>query len=60
VWADDYQELGDYYDFGIHVDVEGNLGATLVVTSRTPSDPSRVIISLARFPKVAVAKIRGG
>jgi hypothetical protein len=31
-----------------------------LVTSHTPRDPNRVIISLARFPTTAVESIRGG
>src|SRR4051812_25954849 len=50
LWADGYQELDGHYDFGVLVDVEGKAPDTLVITNRTPSDPDRVVISLARIP----------
>src|SRR4051812_19769528 len=50
LWADGYQELDGHYDFGVLVDVEWKAPDTLVITNRSPSDPDRVVISLARIP----------
>jgi hypothetical protein len=49
-----------HYDFGVLIDVEGHAPETLMITNRTPSDPARMLISLARFPSDAVHEITGG
>jgi hypothetical protein len=59
VWADGYQEIDGYYDFGTLIDLDG--GETVeaaLIASRTPSNPARVIVSIARLPVAAVQTIR--
>jgi hypothetical protein len=61
VWADGFQELDGFYVFGVLVDVDSEPDRTSVlVLNRTPANPARVIIALARFPVSAVAEIQGG
>ena len=58
VWADGYQELDGYYVFGVLADAEKESDIDgLVVTGRAPSNPLRLIVSLARFRVVDVADI---
>ena len=58
VWSDGYSEVGECFVFGALVDATPEEQAVLDVTNRTPSNPLRVIIALARFPVSAVAKVR--
>jgi len=60
VWADGYQEIDGAYVFGVLVDAEPDEIEHLLVTGRTPSDPTRAIIGLARFPVELVEDIHGG
>jgi len=60
VWADGYQEIDGHYTFGILIDAEHDLSDTALVTNRTPSDPERVVVSVARIPVAAVKEISGG
>jgi hypothetical protein len=60
VWADGYQTEDGHHDFGLLVDTEGAELDTVSVTNRTPRDPDRVVISVARLPVTAVADISGG
>lgn len=48
------------YVFGVLVDAEPEEIEQLLVTGRTPSNPVRVIIALARFPIDIVEDIHGG
>jgi hypothetical protein len=41
-------------------DVDEEQQKDLLITGRTPTDEKRVIVGLSRFPREAVAKIRGG
>ena len=58
VWSDGYSEVGDDIVFGALVDASAEEQADLDVTHLTPSNPRRVVISVARFPTAAVATIR--
>jgi hypothetical protein len=60
VWADGYQEIDRHYTFGILMDAETDLPESALVTNVTPSDPSRVVVSVARLPIDAVGDISGG
>ena len=57
VWADGCQEIDGFYVFGVLVDAETDPGGNVMVTNRTPSNPARVVIALARFPIDEVADI---
>jgi hypothetical protein len=58
VWADGYQELDGYYVFGVLADADAESEIDgLDVTGRTPSNPLRVIVTLARFRVDEVAQI---
>lgn len=59
VWADGYETVEAHHDFGLLIDTEG-APLSMPISSRTPSDPHRVVVSVARFPVAAVSKIRGG
>jgi hypothetical protein len=58
VWADGYMEVGDDLVFGALVDATADEQADLDATNRTPSNPLRVAITIARFPRSAVEMIR--
>jgi hypothetical protein len=58
VWSDGYSEVDDDFIFGALVDASPEEQSALDVTSRTPSNPLRVVIAVARFPSSAVQKIR--
>ena len=60
VWADAYQELAGFYVFGVLADVDEPMQKDLLITGRTPTDPKRVIVGLARFPVDGVRNIHGG
>jgi hypothetical protein len=57
VWADGYQELDGQYVFGVLATSPEPPHASILVTGRTPTDPSRVIIALARIPIDTVAEL---
>lgn len=48
------------YVFGVLMDVEPDLQGEFEVTARTPSNPSRVEVAVARFPRSSVQDILGG
>jgi hypothetical protein len=60
VWADGFQEIDGNYDFGLLIEADGDLPDTADITNRTPSDPKRVVVSVARLPMQAVRDIDGG
>ena len=61
VWADGYQELDGDYVFGVLVDAEEASDIdSLDIAGRTPSNPLRVIVALARFRIDDVAEITSG
>lgn len=59
VWADAYSREGPEYVFGSLVDatVEEQESDGIWVTARTPANPERVEIAVARIPTAAVAAI---
>ena len=62
VWADSVTGLsGDDdprdYEFGCLMDVDPELQDQFMVTARTPSNPSRVEVQVARFPRAAVQDV---
>jgi hypothetical protein len=60
VWADGYTEVGDDLVFGVLATVTAEQQPGLRIISRTPSDESRVVVELARVPRVEVEQINGG
>jgi hypothetical protein len=58
IWADGYSEADDDLVFGALVDAPPEEQAALDVISRTPSNPARVVVALACFPRSAVETIR--
>jgi hypothetical protein len=57
VWADGYQEIGAHYVFGVLATTTDPPHDGMLITGRTPSDPSRVVIALSRIPIDAVADL---
>lgn len=60
VWADGYQEIDGHYVFGGLVKTDEPPHEGLLVTNRTPSDPTRIGIASARIPIDVVADVHGG
>ncbi len=56
VWADGFQREGDHYTFValFDLDEEEVLPDDALVMNRTPSDPRRFLLAVARIPKGAV------
>jgi hypothetical protein len=48
------------YVFGVLMDIEPELQEEFEVTARTPANPRRVEVAVARFPRVSVQVIFGG
>ena len=46
------------YVFGVLMDMDLDQQVLVEVTARTPSNPRRVEVAVARFPRQAVAKVR--
>lgn len=62
VWADAVTGLagpddGRDYEFGSLMDIEVDAQADFVVSARAPSDPRRVEVLVARFPRSSVAYV---
>jgi hypothetical protein len=60
VWADGYSETEGWYEFTVLADAEESEQQQLEIASRTPSNPLRVLVTVARIPHEIVASIRGG
>lgn len=45
------------YEFGYLMDIDPSLQGEFEVTARTPSNPNRVHVVVARFPRASVRKI---
>lgn len=58
VWADAFAEEGGAYVFDVGADGTPEEQTQWEVTARRPSDPSRVMVALARIPVTAVVDIR--
>jgi hypothetical protein len=60
IWADGYGKEDGFVVFTSLVDVESEPGDWIVVTGRTPSNPQRLIVAIARFREedVDVSAIR--
>jgi hypothetical protein len=62
VWADTVTGLsgpeddGDY-TFGVLMEVEPEAQAAFEVTARTPTDPQRVEVAVARFPRTSAREV---
>jgi len=54
VWADSVSEQDGCFVFSTLVDATPDEQALLDITGRTPSNPARVIATVARFPVAAV------
>jgi hypothetical protein len=57
VWADSYSEADGFYVFGVVVDVEKQPADHVLVSARTPSNPARMVVAVARFPVGSVSDI---
>jgi hypothetical protein len=51
------EDVRDYF-FESLMDIAPELQERFDVTGRTPSDPRRVIVTVARFPRAAVHEVR--
>lgn len=60
IWADAYSETEGWYEFCVLADAEEVEQSGLEITGRTPSNPRRVIVTVARVPQELVSSIRGG
>lgn len=60
LWADGYSEADGWYEFTILADTEDSEQQQLEIAGRTPSNPRRVLATVARVPTEIVASIRGG
>ncbi|MGB0113204.1 MAG: hypothetical protein WBP59_08275 [Ilumatobacteraceae bacterium] len=58
LWADSYSEEDGEFVFSLLVDAAPHEQDDLEVTARTPTRPERVIITVCRFPTVAVRRLR--
>ena len=54
VWADSVSEEDGYFVFSILVDATPEEQADVDVTGRTPTNPKRVIMTVARFPAATI------
>ena len=54
IWADGYSTQDDDLVFGVLVRATVQEQARLPITGRTPSDPERVVIELARLSRAMV------
>jgi hypothetical protein len=57
VWADAYSEADGFYVFGVLVDVANEPADHVLVSARTPSNPARMEVAVARFPVGVVSDI---
>ena len=59
LWADGYTQRGAEYVFGVLVDAsnEEQESDSVEILARTPSNPARVELCVARIPVAAVASI---
>ena len=55
VWADSYSRYDQALVFGVLADVEPEDQIGLDITGRTPTNPRRVIVTVARIPTAALA-----
>lgn len=60
VSADGYRETGGWYEFTVLADAEASEQQQLEIVGRTPSNPRRVLVTVARVPQEIVTSIRGG
>jgi hypothetical protein len=65
IWAHAVAGLSDSEDdrdyvFGVLMDIGPELQSEFEVTARTPANPSRVEVAVARFPRTSVQDIMGG
>jgi hypothetical protein len=56
VWADGFSRDGEHYTFSSLFDLENGeeLPADALVVGEAPSNPARVAVAVARFPKAGV------
>jgi hypothetical protein len=57
LWADSYSEEEDAFVLSLLVDASPGEQNDLEVTARTPTRPERVVITVCRFPTVAVRRV---
>jgi len=59
VWADAYRETEGWYEFNVLADAPESEQRQLEIAGRAPSNPLRVIVTVARIPHEIVESIRG-
>jgi hypothetical protein len=57
VWADGFEALEGYFVFTALVDAERTPDESILVVNRTPTNPLRLDVALARFPVTEVSDI---
>jgi hypothetical protein len=57
VWAHAFATEDGHHVFEVLTDTRGVLPDSAVVTARTPSNPERLALAVARFPVTAVEDI---
>jgi hypothetical protein len=57
VWADGFQELDGYVVFTALVDVERAPEDSILIMGKTPSNPLRLDVAVARFPENDVSDV---
>jgi hypothetical protein len=57
VWADSYQELDAFVIFSTLIDAERPPQDSTLIVARTPSNPLRLDVAVARFRKSDVSDI---
>ncbi len=60
IWADGYSQTDTHTVFGVLAHASAEEQSALRIAARTPGDPDRVVVELARFTSGDVEKIRGG
>jgi hypothetical protein len=55
--ADAYSESEGFYEFSSLIDTDVEPSAGIRVTGRTPSNPRRMIVTVARLPVAEVSEI---
>lgn len=60
IWATAFSREDDVYEFDELIDASPDEQAWLDITGRTPSNPKRVIVVVARIPAGIVAKVWTG
>jgi hypothetical protein len=60
LYADGYSVGGGEHIFSVLLTASASIQEGLDIVGRTPSDPERVMVALARIPSTAVTSVRSG